>query len=260
MSALVRRDFATTRSYRLAFVLDLGVGALSLLIYYFISRTFIDTGTADLNGASSYFAFAAVGVAMAIVVTSAASGLAGTLRQEQFTGTLEALAVQPITTSEMAMGLAGYPFFFSMFRAAFYLLLASVLLGADYSRADWPGVVLLMLLTAASLTSLGIALGALVFVVQRGQAVTSLVMFPLIVLGGAYFPIEVLPGWLEALGRVVPTRFSFDGVRAALFRGEGWTEQALVLACFGLVALPLAVGLFGRALALAERRGTLTQY
>ena len=36
------------------------------------------------------------------------------------------------------------------------------------------------------------------------------------------FPLGVLPGWLEFMGKLLPTRFAFDGVRAALFEGAAW--------------------------------------
>ncbi|HLB20344.1 MAG TPA: ABC transporter permease, partial [Gaiellaceae bacterium] len=69
-----------------------------------------------------------------------------------------------------------------------------------------------------------------------------------------------LPGWLQPLAKVVPLRFAYDGVRAALFRGAGWGQDVLVLLGFSLVLLPLAVWVFGRALRLAARQGSLGQY
>ena len=66
--AVIRRDVLVTRSYRLAFVLDVFFGILNLALFFFISRTFDDIATADLHGAPSYFAFAAVGIVLALVI------------------------------------------------------------------------------------------------------------------------------------------------------------------------------------------------
>jgi ABC-2 type transport system permease protein len=79
-------------------------------------------------------------------------------------------------------------------------------------------------------------------------------------LGGAVFPIAVLPGWLQWLGRLMPIRFAYDGVRAALFSGSGWGLDAVVLLGFGAVGAPLGMMLFGRALAHAKRVGTISEY
>ena len=131
IAALVRRDYLVQRSYRLAFVLDLFYGIVNLLVFYFISQTFTDVATADLSGAPSYFAFASIGIAITIVLQAASGGLAHRIREEQLTGTLEALTAQPITVPELSFGLAAFQFGFGMIRAAFYLLLTRALLRSE---------------------------------------------------------------------------------------------------------------------------------
>jgi ABC-type multidrug transport system permease subunit len=257
--ALVRRDALGVRSYKAAVVLDLALGALGLGVYYFISETFERIPAGDLQGARSYFAFAAVGVAVTFVIQTAGLGVFQRVRDEQLTGTLEMLTVQPLRTSELAMGLAGFPFMFAGARAAVYLLLAN-LLGADFSAADWPGFAAAFVASAVALMPIGVVVAAVALVVKRADALATLATFGLGFLGGAYFPRQVLPGWLETIARVIPTRFVFDGIRGALFRGEAWARPVLYLACFTAIALPVAVLAFDRALRLTQRRATLTQY
>ena len=50
---------------------------------------------ADLQGAPSYFAFAVAGILVSLVVASATAEIAGRVRDEQLTGTLELLCAQP---------------------------------------------------------------------------------------------------------------------------------------------------------------------
>ncbi len=76
---------------------------------------------------------------------------------------------------------------------------------------------------------------------------------------GAVFPLSVLPGWLEAIGSVMPTAPAYEGFRNALYGGE-WGTQALILAGVAVVLIPLSVVVFDVALAHAKRRGTLSQY
>jgi len=259
IAALVRRDYAVTRSYRLTFYMDIGLGVVDLCIYYFISETFPQQ-RADLGGAPSYFAFAAVGLAMTIVIGATSTQLAQRVREEQLTGTLEALTLQPLSAGELSLGMGGLPFLFAMVRVAVYLLVAGTLLGVSFAGADWLGFAVVLAASAVSLSGIGIALGGLVIVVKRGAVVATLLTFLLGLLGGAFFPVSVLPDWLEAIGKVVPTRFAFDGLRAALYRGGDWQGDAAALAAIGIVTLPLAVWLFGAALAYGRRSGTLVQY
>jgi ABC-2 type transport system permease protein len=259
IAALIRRDVAVTRSYRLTFYMDIGLGVIDLCIYYFISKTF-PQATADLQGAPSYFAFAAVGLAMTVVIGATSTQLAQRVREEQLTGTLEALTVQPVSPAELSLGMGGLPFLFAMVRVAIYLLVAGTLLGVSFAGADWLGFAVVLLASAISLSGIGIALGGLVIVIKRGAVVATLVTFFLGLVGGAFFPVSVLPGWLEAIGKVVPTRFAFDGLRAALYQGGDWQGDAAALAAIGLVTLPLAMWLFGAALSYGRRSGTLVQY
>lgn len=163
---LVRREYASRRTYRLAFLLDLLFGVANLLVYYFIART-LDVAADSNLGVSSYFAYALVGIAITNVIGAASTGLAYRIREEQYTGTLEALIVQPVTLTELSAGLAGYPFLFSMGRAAVYILVGGSLLGVDFTHTDWLGFVVMLLVSALAFGALGIILGGVMLVVKR---------------------------------------------------------------------------------------------
>jgi len=260
IAALVRRDYMVQRSYRLVFVLDVFYGIVNLLVFYFISLTFNDATTADLNGAPTYFAYASIGIAITIVLQAASGGLAHRIREEQLTGTLEALTTQPITVPELSFGLAAFQFGFGMIRAAFYLLLSGLFFGVSFANTDWVGFVTVLLASGAALAAIGVLLGALVLVMKRGEVVTGAVTFAMGLVSGAFFPVEVLPPWLQAIGSIVPTRFAYDGLRSAIFEGGGWGGDAVALVVFAVIGLPIGVWCFGRALDHSRRAGTISQY
>jgi ABC-2 type transport system permease protein len=260
IAAIVRRDYLLTRSYRLAFGLDLFHGVLELGAYFFISRTFVGTTPAHLHGAPTYFAFAAVGIAVGTVVEAAVDSVGRRLRDEQLTGTLEILVAQPLSPTELSLGLVGFPFLFAMARALVYLTIAAAWIGLDLSRVSWLGLATVLLAAGFALTSLGLISAAVVLVLKRGHVLATTAIFVMGLLSGAIFPIASLPDWLEPLGRIMPTRFAFDGVRGALFQGGGWSLDATALLLIGIVGLPLGLFAFRRALGLTERLGSLSQY
>jgi ABC-2 type transport system permease protein len=256
----MRRDYLIRTSYRFVLVLDLFVGVLDLVVYYFISQTFEGAATASLGAAPSYFAFALIGIAVTAVVQATSSSLAARVREEQLTGTLEALVTQPISAVELAVGMCALPFLFATFRVGLYMLVGGALLGVDFSHTSWPGFVVVLLATGLAMSAVGIATAAAVVVIKRGQTISSLLIFGMSLVGGAFFPVSVLPEWLQAIGKVVPPRFAFDGLRQALYEGSGWQGEALVLIAFAVVTLPLAGWLFSRSLYHARRTGSLAQY
>ena len=260
MLALVRRDLLVAQAYRLALAADLLFGLLNLAVYYFISESLGDPSRSSLDGAPSFFAYAAIGVVLVTVIGGAGVGLARRVREEQLTGTLETLAAEPVSGAELAIGLAGYPFLLALVRAGIYVVAADLLVGLGLTNPDWVGFVAVLVASAGVLVAIGVAMAAVVLVVRRAEPILTVVSFGLGFLGGAYFPRSSLPPVLEAIGSVTPTRFMFDGARAALLQGGGWGGDALVLVAIGALALPVSTALFMGALARSRRHGTLARY
>ena len=260
IAALIRRDRQIITSYRLSFVLDLFFGIVNLAMYYFISRTFEDLSSSDLGGAPTYFAFAAVGVIMGAVLDATSSSVGYRVREEQVTGTLEAISTAPITPLELCVGLVGFPFTFASARAAFYLIVAAVLMDLDVGSTSWIGLVLVFVTTGAAIAPFGILAGAAVLVMKRGQVISGTFMFLMTLLAGMVFPVSVLPARLEALSALIPLRYSFDGARQALFVGSGWEDDVLVLIAAAIILWPLSILIFSKAGAWARRAGSLAEY
>ena len=254
--ALGRRDFVQARSYRTALAFDLGWGVVNVLVYYFISKVFPQAG--GLGKAPSYFAFAFAGILISLVVSSTASDVASKLREEQLTGTLELLVAQPLRSSDIALGAAVFPSVYALVRVALYLAVAVSLLDLSTAHTQWAGVVLMLLLSTGAFLALGIAAAAAVLVLKK-VAVVDVAIFAMTFVSGALFPLAVLPGWLRAIGRVMPTEPAFAGMRTALY-GGAYAGDAAILAGVGLVGVPISLVLFARALAYAKRRGSISEY
>jgi ABC-2 type transport system permease protein len=260
IAALIRRDRKIITSYRLSFVLELFFGIVNLAMYFFISKTFEDLSASDLGGAPTYFAYAAVGVIMGAVLDATSSSVGYRIREEQVTGTLEAVSTAPITPLELCVGLVGFPFFFASARAAFYLLVAAILMDLDVGSTSWIGLALVFVATGAAIAPFGILAGAAVLVMKRGQLISGTLMFLMTLLAGMVFPVSVLPARLEALSALIPLRYAFDGARQALFVGSGWEDDVLVLVVAAVILWPLSVVVFSKAGAWARRAGSLAEY
>lgn len=256
--ALVRRDFAITRSYRLSFAMEAVYGVLGLILYYFISRTFGDVSSSTIG--TSYFDFAAVGLIVGTVIVATTASVGYRVREEQTTGTLEALVAAPVGTVELSVGLVGFPFVFATFQAIFYLAVAALFLGLDVENADWPGLAAVLLSAGLALAPIGVLSAATVLVFKRGQFIAGAIVYLMTLLGGMLFPIAVLPSWIQPLADVLPLRFAFHGARAALFTGEGWETDSLVLVVWAVILWPVGLLAFDRAGTYARKAGSLSEY
>ena len=260
LAALTRRDFVLRRSYRLAFAADLAFIVVELLLYYFISDVVGPVPAAELGGSPSYFAFAVAGIVMSLMVMSATADVANRIREEQLTGTLELLCVQPMGVWQLAVGTASFPLAFALVRAVVYLLISAIALDLHTQETDLLGFVVMLLSASVAFMAIGVVGAAATVVFKRGGAIAGVVVFAMTFVSGALFPISLLPDWLQTLGSAMPTRFAFDGLRAALYENGAWAGDAVVLIAMAVVAVPLSVWTFARALTHAKRAGTLAQY
>jgi ABC-2 type transport system permease protein len=258
LAALATRDVRIARTYRLAIALEIGFGILNLAVFYFVSRL-VDSGDLDVPG-GDYFGFVAVGIALAVVIEAGVAGIATRLRDEQLTGTLGELLIQPVSSAELALGLGALPMMTASVRVAVYLAAGALVLGLDLSEADWFGGVLVLGLVATFLLSVGVAVAALTLLVKRSEVLVGVVAFLIAMLGGAFFPISLFPAWLETIANLLPTKFVFEGTRDALLTGSGWEADAGALALLAMVSLPLSLALFRACLRTARRWGTLAEY
>jgi ABC-2 type transport system permease protein len=84
-------------------------------------------------------------------------------------------------------------------------------------------------------------------------------MFLFLPLTCVYYPVAVLPGWLQTVAWMLPPTYVFEGMRALIidhvFRGD------LMIQAFALNAALFAAGVAGFLLFLrsARREGTLLQ-
>ncbi len=258
--ALARRDLLIAASYRLSLLLTFGYGILGLALYFFISRTFGDLSRTDLGAAPSYFAFAAVGLVVGVLLDATTSSVGYRLREEQTTGTLETLATTPASSLELSVGLVGFPFVFAALQAAVYLGIAIVWMELDAARTSWFGVATVLLFSGVALAPIGILAGAAVLVFKRGQLISGTLVYLMSLLSGMLFPVSVLPGWVSPLASAFPLRFAFEGTRSALFAGTGWIDDVLILGVWTLVLWPVSVFMFEWAGGRARRAGSLSEY
>ncbi|MFI2710842.1 ABC transporter permease [Micromonospora sp. NPDC018662] len=256
--ALLRRDLAERRGLRVPFLLDLVFGVLNLLVFLFVSRVLVPHPGAGITGSGGYFDFVAVGIVFLLVLQSATVQVVTRVTAEQRDGMLELCAAQPVPGWSLALGLVAYPFAFALLRAGLYLGLLAGVLGLRVDDASWPGVAVMLVLAALCTLPFGITLMGLTVAVGYGDPAARLLVVALSFLSGTYFPVSALPGVLQPVCAVLPTRAALDGLRAALAGGD-WGRAAVVLAGAAAVLLPLSAGVFDRALWLARRRGILTR-
>jgi ABC-2 type transport system permease protein len=117
-------------------------------------------------------------------------------------------------------------------------VVALMLAGKRYfpAGADVPYVpfALAVLFSTLSILSIGFIVASVVPTARFAQPVGTLLFYPMVVLSGLFFPIAVLPSYVQALARVLPVSYAVSLMRG-IWRGEGWVAHAGDLAALAVV-------------------------
>jgi ABC-2 type transport system permease protein len=89
---------------------------------------------------------------------------------------------------------------------------------------------------------------------------THVLQATLLLVSGVYYPVSVLPAWMQAIARLSPATYVLEGVRGGLLEGrptgELWSYVWPLLG-MGIVLIPVGVFVFGQAERYAKRTGKL---
>jgi ABC-2 type transport system permease protein len=170
--------------------------------------------------------------------------------REREQGTIEQLIVTPIKPLEMIIAkITPYVFI------SFFDVLEVLAIGVFWFGVPIRGNLGLLLGLSALflLTSLGIGIfvSSVANTQQEAMLLTFLTMFPSIFLGGFFFPIEAMPGWLQVITYVIPLRYMLAIIRGIVLKGVGlqilyWEVVALTI--FGVAIMLLAAIRFRKRL------------
>jgi ABC-2 type transport system permease protein len=180
---------------------------------------------------------------------------------ERWEGTIEYTFMAPVARFTHMVGQTIFSILYGLLHAGLILFAVALFFHIDLSRANFGGAVVVLM--AASLSFIGVGIIAAVLPMlypERGAQMTNFAQAVFLLASGIYYPVTVLPNWLQTISRVSPATYALDGVRAALL--EGASLQSLLptiglLILIGLVTIPIGVMVFGWGERYAKRTGKL---
>lgn len=262
ITAFVRRDFSIAASYKFNFVFQLTAGFFIVAAFYFISLLMDSDATRRLMSrfGTDYFSYVLIGVAAAGFLQTGLTGFAERLRTGMTEGSLEMTFSCPVRPIWVLVLPCIWAFLFEALKASLVVAFGVLLFGAVLGNANLSACAAVLLLTMTSYSVFGILSASLIMVLKRGDVINLAFSAATSLIAGAYFPVELLPGWLAAIARLLPMTYAYDGLRKTLLTGAPLGDvgfELLVLGAFSLVGLPIAILVANVAIAKAKRDGSL---
>ncbi len=170
--------------------------------------------------------------------------------RERERGTIEQLMVTPIRPIELVVGKV-VPYVL----VAFFDVLEVLAIGVFWFGVPIHGSLALLLALAALflMTSLGIGIfvSSVANTQQEAMLMVWLMLLPSIFLAGFFFPIEAMPGFLQAISYLIPLRYMLVIIRGIILKGVGLevlAGQVVALLVFGVVIMVFAATRFRKRL------------
>lgn len=259
--ALVSHNFRLAWSYKLNFFTRYLSVAVSVLLFYYLDQL-LQLSSRGVIEEGSYFTFVLIGSAFLRYLELASHAFSGNLRDEMLMGTIEPLLV---TATPIPISILG-PSSWMLIQGTLLVigqLLLGVIVGADFSQANWSAALVILLVSLTSLVSLGIVAAAFTIVFKRTDPMNWFVNSVAYVFSGVFFPVELLPPALRIISYLLPFTYALRALRGALMRGATLGELApdlAVLSLFAAVLLPLSIWALRFAIGRMKESGQLVHY
>ncbi len=264
IAAFLKRDISTELSYPVAFILQIFGIFFSVGVFYFISRMIGGAAAPYLDQyGGDYFSFVLIGIAFASYFGVGLTSFANNLRQAQITGTLEAMLSTPSSISAIILSSATWDYLLTTLKVLVYLGIGTIILQVDLGSGNYLAAGVVLILTVIAFSSVGILAASFIMVLKRGEPVTWLFNAVSGLLGGVYYPLEVMPEWMQWLARWLPITYALEAMRKALLQGAPISmlrTEILALGLFCCILLPLSLYSFRFAVLRAKIEGSLTHY
>jgi ABC-2 type transport system permease protein len=262
--AFIKKSFLVHWSYRLAIFLGILSFFGTLLTFYFIDRLFGFQIVSHLEPYGvNYFSYALVGIAFSGLIGTSLGKVTAQLNQEQTMGTLEALLVAPTHIETLISAMITWDLIYAFIEFAVYIVAGIFLFHIDFSNINVLSVLVITLLSIISFNSLSIIAAGFIIVFKKGDPISWLINIGFELLGGVYFPVTVLPEWLQFISHLFPITYSIRSVELAIYQGatlKDLSSDIFALIIFSILLLPAGILILRYALHRAKHDGSLIQY
>jgi ABC-2 type transport system permease protein len=195
--------------------------------------------------------------------------IANSITYERWEGTLEYTFMAPVSRFIHLAGVSLWATVYAVARAVFIVAGMLLFVELDMSRANWGGIVVVLGVASAAFIGLGLMAAVLpVLSPERGAEATNIFQGVLLLVSGVYYPVEVLPRWLQPLSVVSPATYALSACRKLVGIGDGpemvagaplsaCAYELTVLTLMGIVSIPLGLYVFALVEGWAKRTGKL---
>jgi ABC-2 type transport system permease protein len=184
-----------------------------------------------------------------------------TVAWERWEGTIEYTFMAPLSRPAHLLGMGAFAVVYGLLRTILLFGVVSAFLDVHYTNANFASAMVIIAVSSVSFVGIGMMTAVLPLISpEKGTQLGFIAQGLLLVISGVYYPVSVLPQWMQWLSVFSPATYTLEGARKAVLDGAGvaalWGEIWPLL-LIGAIAIPAGLAVFAQGERYAKRHGRL---
>jgi ABC-2 type transport system permease protein len=184
-----------------------------------------------------------------------------TVAWERWEGTIEYTFMAPLSRPAHLLGMGAFAVVYGVLRTILLFGVVSAFLDVSYANANFASAMVVLAVSSISFVGIGMMTAVLPLISpEKGTQLGFIAQGLLLVISGVYYPVSVLPQWMQWLSVISPATYTLEGARKAVLDGAGvaalWGEIWPLL-LIGVIAIPAGLAVFAQGERYAKRHGRL---
>lgn len=185
--------------------------------------------------------------------------LTETVAWERWEGTIEYTFMAPLSRAMHLGGSGVFAVIYGLLRAAILFVVVALFFGLSMPQANFVAALVLLVIASVSFFGIGMMTAVLPLISpEKGAQLGFVGQGMLLVVSGVYYPVSVLPDWMQWLSTISPATYALRGIRDSILDGAGlaWADVWPLLV-IGVLSIPIGLLIFSIGERHAKRHGKL---
>jgi ABC-2 type transport system permease protein len=182
-----------------------------------------------------------------------------TVAWERWEGTIEYTFMAPLSRPTHLFGMGAYAVLYGLIRATILFFAVAAFIGIHIPNANFGAAIALLGIASFSFIGIGMMTSVLPLISpEKGAQLGFVAQGMMLVVSGVYYPVSVMPGWMQAIAKISPATYALRGDRASIVDGAGlaWAD-VWPLIVIAVVAIPVGLAIFKAGERYAKKHGKL---
>ncbi|MFH1283039.1 MAG: ABC transporter permease [bacterium] len=259
----IKKDFAIQKTYKFDNILRFAGIFLQLFLFFFIGKLIGKKPGVILEvSGGEYFPFVLVGLAFSPLFSFGLSFCSNFLREEVSYGTIENVFKMPLGVNRILSFMSTGKLLFVLCECLCILAFGFVILEIPFSFIKLIYLVFIMGVSYMIFFGVGLVAGSFILLFKRGDPVQWVLINVSDILGGVYFPVALLPGWIGFISMGIPTTHILFVARKVILTGA-YSEiliPLIILFIIGVLLIFVGFYTFGIAFNKVRSKGSLAHF